>query len=154
MLTWGSGWWKRFAEVFVLQVNQVLGTNLSVEVSESGAIYQRLKAGDYQASIWGWLGLIDPDEYAFENLHSTGWRNFGGYSNPKVDALLEQAREEMDQDRRGALYREAEALAIEDMPVLPCFESNVHNLLSPKVKGFEQLPYSAFGSQFAAISSC
>lgn len=154
VLTWGSSWWKRFAEVFVLQVNQVLGVKLSVEVSESGAVYQRLQSGDFQASIWGWLGLIDPDEYAYEMLHSTGWRNFGSYANPEVDALLEQARSELDQAARGALYRQAELLILEDMPVVPCFESNVHNLLSKNVTGFEQLPYSAFGSQLAAVSTC
>lgn len=154
VLTWGSSWWKRFAEVFVLQVNQTLGVNFNVEVSESGSVYQRKKTGDFQATIWGWLGLIDPDEYAFEVLHSTGWRNFEKYSNPKVDTLLEQARQELDQDKRGALYRQAEAIAMQDCPVLPCFESNVHNLLGPKVKGFTQLPYSAYGSQLAAVSDC
>lgn len=154
VLTWGSSWWKRFAEVFVLQVNQVLGTRFKVEVSESGAVYQRLQAGDFQASIWGWLGLVDPDEYAFEILHSTGWRNYGGYANPEVDALLEQARRELDQEARGALYRKAETLMLEDMPLLPCFESNVHNLLARDVEGFEQLPYSAFGSQLAAVTAC
>ena len=154
VLTWGSSWWKRFAEVFVLQVNQVLGVDFQVEVSDSGAVYQRMQTGDVQASIWGWLGLIDPDEYAYEIYHTDGARNYENYSNPQIDALLEQARRQTDQDARGELYRQAEALAIEDCPVLPCFESNVHNLLAPKVKGFVQLPYSAFGAQLAAVSDC
>jgi peptide/nickel transport system substrate-binding protein len=154
ILTWGSSWWKRFAEVFALQVNQTLGVNFKVEVSESGAVYQRKKTGDFQATIWGWLGLIDPDEYAFEVLHSTGWRNFEKYSNPEVDKLLEAARGELDQEKRGQLYRQALMLANEDCPILPCFESNVHNLLAPKVKGFTQLPYSAYGSQLAEVSEC
>jgi peptide/nickel transport system substrate-binding protein len=154
VLTWGSSWWKRFAEVFVLQVNQVLGVNFKVEVSDSGAVYQRMQSGDIQASIWGWLGLVDPDEYAYEIYHTKGSRNFEKYSNPEVDALLEKARSETDLDARGALYRQVEALAIEDCPILPCFESNVHNLLSPKVQGFVQLPYSAFGAQLAPVSDC
>ncbi|WP_071946420.1 ABC transporter substrate-binding protein [Halomonas aestuarii] len=154
LLTWGSGWWKRFAEVFALQVNQTLGTNISVEVSESGAVYQRKQTGDFQASIWGWLGLIDPDEYAYEILHTNGWRNYGGYSNPEVDSLLEQARREFDQAARGDLYRQAESIMQEDCPVIPCFESNIHNLLAPDVRGFKQVPYSAFGSQFASINDC
>ncbi|MDO9523973.1 MAG: ABC transporter substrate-binding protein [Gemmobacter sp.] len=154
VLTWGSSWWKRFAEVFVLQVNQVLGVNFKVEVSDSGTVYQRMQAGDVQASIWGWLGLVDPDEYAYEIYHSKGSRNYEKYSNPEVDKLLEQARSEMDQSARGDLYRQVEALVIEDCPILPCFESNVHNLLSAKVTGFVQLPYSAFGSQLANVDNC
>ncbi|RKF14173.1 hypothetical protein D6850_13485 [Roseovarius spongiae] len=154
VLTWGSGWWKRFAEVFVLQVNDVLGVNFKVEVSDSGTVYQRMQTGDVQASIWGWLGLVDPDEYAYEVYHTNGSRNYENYSNPEVDKLLEEARRTMDQGPRGDLYRQAEALAIEDCPVLPCFESNVHNLLAPKVSGFVQRPYSGFGAQLAEVSDC
>lgn len=154
VLTWGSSWWRRFAEVFVLQVNQVLGVNFTVEVSDSGTVYQRMQSGDVQASIWGWLGLVDPDEYAYEIYHTNGSRNYENYSNPEVDDLLEQARREMDQGTRGELYRRIEALVIEDCPILPCFESNVHNLLSPRVTGFVQLPYSAFGSQLAYVDNC
>ncbi len=154
VLTWGSGWWKRFAEVFVLQVNQVLGVNFTVEVSDSGTVYQRKQAGDFQASIWGWLGLIDPDEYAFEIYHTDGSRNYEKYSNAQVDALLEDARRTLDLGPRGELYRQAEALAIKDCPVLPCFESNVHNLLAPKVQGFVQRPYSGFGAQLAEVKDC
>ncbi|MEB8385769.1 ABC transporter substrate-binding protein [Rhodobacteraceae bacterium KMM 6894] len=154
ILTWGSSWWKRFAEVFVLQVNQVLGVNFKVEVSDSGTVYQRMQSGDVQGSIWGWLGLIDPDEYAYEIFHTNGSRNFENYSNAQVDALLEEARRTLDLGPRGELYRQAEALAIKDCPVLPCFESNVHNLLSPKVQGFVQRPYSGFGAQLAEVKDC
>lgn len=154
VLTWGAGWWKRFAEVFAAQVNETLGTNLRVEVSEANTVYSRLRAGDYQASIWGWLGLIDPDEYTYEILHTNGWRNFHGYSNTEVDALLVQARGEVDQAKRGEIYRGAEALMLEDVPILCCFESNVHNLMTPRVEGFIQLPYSAFGGQLAAVTGC
>jgi peptide/nickel transport system substrate-binding protein len=151
VLTWGASWWKRIAEVFTGMVNQTLGTKLTVEVSEANTVYQRLRAGDYQASVWGWLGFVDPDEYLGENLDSKGWRNFMGYSNPKLDALLEAGRRELDHAKRGDVYKQAEALMIEDMPVVPCFVSNVHNLMTPKVQGFVQLPYSNFADQFATL---
>lgn len=154
ILTWGSGWWKRFGEVFVAQVNQTLGTRLRVEVSEANTVYARVKAGDFQACTWGWLGLIDPDEYMYEVLHTEGWRNFAGYSSPELDALIVEARGETDQAKRGALYKRAETLMLEDAPVLPAFESNVHNLMNPRVEGFVQLPFSGYGAQFAAVTNC
>ncbi len=46
---------------------------------------------------------------------------------------------------------EAERLVADELPVLPCFCSNVHNLLRPNVKGFVQLPYSNFADQFGAV---
>jgi peptide/nickel transport system substrate-binding protein len=152
VLTWGSGWWKRMGEVAVAQINQVLGTQLNVEVTEANTVFARIRSGDYQAGTWGWLGMIDADEYSYDLLHSEGWRNFAGYKNPKLDAILVQARRELDPAKRGALYRESEHLWIEDMPVIPLFCSNIHNLMAANLTGFTQLPYSNFGDQFASIS--
>ncbi|MEZ5843642.1 MAG: ABC transporter substrate-binding protein [Hyphomicrobiaceae bacterium] len=152
ILTWGQSWWKRMAEVFVAQCNQTLGTKFRVQVTEANTVFQRHKSGDFQGSVWGWLGLLDADEYTYDIIHSKGWRNFYGYSNPKVDDLIEKARRELDQGKRGALYKEVENTMIEDMPVIPLFVSNVHNLMNKKVHGFNQLPYSNYGDQFAGIS--
>ena len=152
IMTWGQSWWKRMAEVFVAQCNQTLGTKFTVQVTEANTVFQRHKSGDYQGSIWGWLGLLDADEYMYDIVHSKGWRNFYGYSNPKVDDLLERARRELDQGKRGALYKEAENTMIEDMPIVPLFVSNIHNLMTKKVQGFKQLPYSNWGDQFVNMS--
>ncbi|SUE63032.1 ABC transporter substrate-binding protein [Roseomonas gilardii] len=152
IITWGSGWWKRIGEVVAAQANQVLGTKLTVEVNEANTVFSRIRAGDYQAGTWGWLGMIDPDEYSYDLLHSEGWRNFTGYRNPKLDEILVRARRELDPAKRGVLYRESEDLWIEDMPVIPLFCSNIHNLLAANVSGFTQLPYSNFGDQFAGMT--
>jgi peptide/nickel transport system substrate-binding protein len=37
------------------------------------------------------------------------------------------------------------------MPIIPAFCSNVHNLMTAKVQGFVQLPYSNYGDQFAGM---
>lgn len=151
VLTWGSSWWKRIVEVFALQVNQTLGTKFTVEVNEANTVYARQKSGDFQASVWGWLGPVDPDEYIGEILSTKGWRNFYGYSNSKLDELVEQGRAELNLGKRGAIYKQAEDIAIEEAAVLPCFCSNIHNLMTTQVTGFIQLPYSNFGDQFANI---
>jgi peptide/nickel transport system substrate-binding protein len=152
ILTWGSSWWKRIIEVFALQVNQTLGTKFTVEVNEANTVFARQKSGDFQGSVWGWLGPIDPDEYVGEILHTKGWRNFYGYSNSKLDELAEQGRAELDLAKRGAIYKQAEDIAIGDAAVLPCFCSNIHNIMAARVQGFTQLPYSNFGDQFASIT--
>jgi peptide/nickel transport system substrate-binding protein len=41
---------------------------------------------------------------------------------------------------------------MEDVPVIPCFCSNIHNLTSSKLSGFVQKPYSNFGDQFANLT--
>ncbi len=152
ILAWGAGWWKRIVEVWTAQVNQTLGTKLTIEVNDPNTVYARQRAGDFQGSVWGWLGFVDPDEYLYDILYTGAYRNFQGYSNAKLDALLVKARQELDRPKRGELYKEAEAMMIEDMPIVPCFCSNVHNLASTKVKGFVQLPYSNYGDTFQNLT--
>ena len=45
-----------------------------------------------------------------------GGFNSGYYSNPEVDALLEQARVSTDQAERADLYRQVQAIVYEDAP--------------------------------------
>lgn len=148
VLTWGAGWWKRIAEIFVAQVNSTLGTKLTVEVTDSNAAFARQQSGDFTLAVWGWMGLSDPDEYLREIFHQEGWRNYAGYVNAEVDTKLEQAAAELDNAKRAAMYREVQKEIINDMPIIPCFCSNIHNLTSSKITGFNQKPYSNFADQF------
>ena len=152
VLTFGSSWWRRWAELFVTQVNQVLSTKLTVEVTDSTTAFQRDKTHDYDALTWGWAGLIEADEYLTECFHSTGWRNTGFYANPEVDALLDRQRQTLDQAERGRLCIAAERLIAEDVPVLFTMQANVHQVFTKAVRGYEGRPYEAFGAQFAAAS--
>lgn len=151
ILIWGSNWWRRIGEIFVGQVNQVLGTKLSVQASDFNAGYARAKAGDYDAMVMGWLGFVDPDEFMGEMVGSKGFRNIHSYASEKMDALLEKGRMELDPMKRKLVYREAELLMLDDMPLLPCFTSNVHNLMRANASGFTQLPYSNFADQFGTV---
>ena len=152
ILTWGPNWWRRIGEIFVAQVNQVLGTKLSIQAGDSNAVFARLKSGDFQGGVWGWLGLIDPDEYLGDILGKGGFRNFQGYENAAFEQLLAAGRAELDMAKRKEIYAKANLLMLEDMPLIPCFSSNIHNLAVPSLSGFVQLPYSNFGDQFANLS--
>jgi len=153
VLTWGAGWWKRFAEVFVAQVNATLGTRLMVEVTDPNAAYARQQSGDYFLGIWGWIGLVDPDEYLRDLFHTKGWKNFAGYSNPALDTLLDQAVTVSNLDQRTQLYAQAQEIIAQDVPAIACFSSNIHNLITDKVSGFTQKPYANFGDQFVRLRS-
>ena len=151
VLIWGSNWWRRLGEVFVAQTNQVLGTKLTLQVGDPNAVFSRLRSGDFQAAVWGWLGLVDPDEYLGDMLGKGGFRNYQGYENARFEDLLAQGRAELDPARRRQLYHDADQLMLEDMPLIPCFCSNVHNVATSRLSGFDQLPYSNYGDQFANL---
>jgi len=63
----------------------------------------------------------DPDTLPFLALRTDAWPDAGGfnsgyYSNPEVDALLEEARVATDQARRAELYKEMQTIVQEDAP--------------------------------------
>jgi peptide/nickel transport system substrate-binding protein len=148
ILAWGVGWWKRWGEIVASQAAEVLGVKVKVEIFESGTVYTRLREQNFQCSVWGWLGLVEPDEYLYLNFHTKGSKNYAQYSNPRVDDLLEKARTILDKEKRAAYYHEVEQIVGEEAVNGFCFNSNVHNILRNNVKGFVQIPFSAFGQQF------
>jgi ABC-type transport system substrate-binding protein len=62
------------------------------------------------------------------------------YSNPEVDRLLDEAAVEQDQDRRMALYREAEQLIVADAPVIPITHGVNYALTKSYVRGLNITP--------------
>ncbi|MEZ5660037.1 MAG: ABC transporter substrate-binding protein [Burkholderiaceae bacterium] len=61
------------------------------------------------------------------------WSNTQQYRNDKADMLMEAAGKEMDPARRKALYAQFQALIVDDMPVLPVMETNVHLAARPRI---------------------
>lgn len=151
ILTWGAGWWKRWAEIVAAQSSEVLGIQIRVESLEAGTVNTRNQKGDFTCSVWGWLGLVEPDEYAYENFHSKGSKNYTKYSNPKVDDLLEKARITMDRSARARYYNQAEEIIGEEAPSVFCFSNLLHNAMKDYVMDFVQVPFSGFGSQFDRV---
>jgi oligopeptide transport system substrate-binding protein len=51
--------------------------------------------------------------------------NDGAYSNPEVDALLQQGATTTDRDEANALYQQAQEILLKDLPAIPLWYSNV-----------------------------
>jgi peptide/nickel transport system substrate-binding protein len=151
VLTWGTGWWKRLAEIVAAQASEILSIAVKVEVIEAGAVATRYQKGDFQSGVWGWRGLVEPDEYAYENFHSKGSKNQSNYSNSKVDEFLEKARVTTDKGKRAGYYHEAEEIIAKEAPYIFCFNQMEYNAYLEPVKGFIQLPFNAFGQQFDRV---
>jgi peptide/nickel transport system substrate-binding protein len=51
-------------------------------------------------------------------LRSGGRGNYSGYSNPKVDELIDTAMVEVDRKKRASYYQKAESILNEDVPMV------------------------------------
>lgn len=124
-----------FGETLAAMYKENLGVEVQVEVVEWGVFLNGLDAQKYQMFSLGWIAdYPDPQNFLDLLFHSTSAYNHGAYSNPKLDALVEEARVEQDADKRMALYREAEELLIQDAAWIPLYHSGGYYLVKPYVK--------------------
>ena len=90
----------------------------------------KVVAGESSLYVIGWTspsgeleGVLVP--LAHTRAAGLGEYNVGRYSNPKVDALIDQGRREFDSARREALFTSAMALLDEDAAFVPLFTRKI-----------------------------
>jgi len=82
----------------------------------------------------------DPQDFLDILFHSGSASNYGGYSNPTVDSLLDRAAVEQNPDTRLSLYREAQQAIVQDAAAIPLYFSRNYVLVKPYVKGYALSP--------------
>lgn len=107
-------------EVVADMWRRTLEVDVEIQQVEWATFLQDLHRNRLQAFSLAWQADY-PDPHTFVDvLFRTGSSiNNTNYSNPEVDALLEQANIEADPVRRIKLYQEAEGMIVEDAAWLP-----------------------------------
>ena len=119
-----------------------LGVSIPIEQEEFGIFLRDIDQGNFKMFSLGWIAdYPDPQNFLDIKLHSGSSNNETQYSNPEVDALLEQARTEKDEAERTRLYQEAERLIVEDAPWVPLFHGQDSVLIKPYVKNYTNAPF-------------
>ena len=85
----------------------------------------------------------DPDNFLRPLFHSDGALNEFGYSNTKVDQLLDQVWSETSYSKRNELYHHIEEIILRDSPIVPIDYGRLRYLLRPNVRGFTLTPLGA-----------
>ncbi|HJS18412.1 MAG TPA: peptide ABC transporter substrate-binding protein [Anaerolineales bacterium] len=121
---------------------QNLGVTITVENLEPNYYLDQVYAGNHgQLISGGWCAdYPDPENFADVLFHSGSLQNNGGYSNPQLDALLEQARTEQDVNRRIAMYQQAEQMLVDHAAALWTTHSFSYELVKPYVRGYVFTP--------------
>jgi oligopeptide transport system substrate-binding protein len=123
---------------------QNLGVTITIENLEPDKYYDLLYSGQHgQLFSGGWCAdYPDPENFADVLFHTGAQQNTGNYSNPALDAVLEQARLEQDVTKRIQLYQQAEQIIVQDAPALFIMHEVSYELVRPNVKGFVLTPIS------------
>ncbi|MCL4231966.1 MAG: peptide ABC transporter substrate-binding protein [Dehalococcoidia bacterium] len=116
---------------------EILGLDVELQASEYSAFLRELRRGTFQMFSAGWAAdYPDPEDFIDKLFHSESVQNEQGYSNPEVDKILLQARSESNQQKRFALYAQAEQMILDDAAVIPDFWPVEHLLVKPCVKNW------------------
>jgi len=110
----------------VAQMLARIGIDVKVEAMSLTVFFPRANKKEFTMALAGWgsqtgevssplrsvLATVNPDK-------GMGTVNFGLYSNAKLDALLDEALRTVDDARRERLLKDAVAIAINDVGLIP-----------------------------------
>ncbi|WP_191562323.1 peptide-binding protein [Metabacillus idriensis] len=126
--------------VVVQQQLKEVGIEVKPEIVEWSAFIEQVSAPnwDYEAMILGWSLSTFPDQYdIFHSSQAAEGLNMIHYSNPKVDKLIDEAKQILDQDEYAAAYGEIYKLLAEDQPYTFLYYPNVHRVMPENLQGYE-----------------
>jgi peptide/nickel transport system substrate-binding protein len=114
---------SRLLAVIMQQQLHGIGVDLEVRTYEFATFYADVVNGAFQIYTLRWVGGANQDPEIFEYIfHSKSFAprraNRSYYSNPQVDAWIEQARGELDQGKRKQIYARIQQQVLQDLPSL------------------------------------
>jgi peptide/nickel transport system substrate-binding protein len=99
-----------------------VGIVLDIRSFESATFFADVTHGEFQMYGLRWIGgNEDPDIFSFcfsSSRFPPNGANRGYYSNPKVDALIDRARREVDPAVRKPIYAEIQRILAEELPYI------------------------------------
>lgn len=114
----------------------VLGAEISIHTQEFKVLLQNNRLHQNILFHSAWIGDY-PDPYTFLQLYRTGFDlNYGGYSHPAYDALLDDASRQPTRESRYHTFERAERMLNEDAALIPVSHYAVRHLIKPYLKGY------------------
>jgi peptide/nickel transport system substrate-binding protein len=123
------------------------GIEIKITVQEWGTFMKNVKKGRFDIIMGQWIGFVGPDMMRFiwhsESIPPNG-ANRGHYLNPSFDALLDQAREELNEKSRNAIYKKAQLMAENDFVYLGLWHPNISWIKKKCISGLILYPNGGF----------
>ncbi|RYL95140.1 ABC transporter substrate-binding protein [Sporolactobacillus sp. THM7-4] len=116
------------------------GITVKLEQVEFGTMIQQGIDHNFDAINLGWSGRIDPDGTIYSWFATNGSNNDMGYSNPKVDQWLNQARTISARPERAQIYHKVAQQLWKDAPYIALYYPNDFKVMKKNVSGFQHYP--------------
>lgn len=124
-------------DAIIDQWEEVFGIKITKTAYEWDEFFTHRSNNFFQISLLTWYCwysdpsyVLDLFKYRSNALNSTQWEN------PKYTALLNEAENTLNPEKRLALFHKAEVLLIEESPVIPLYHDGDSYLKKDRLKGF------------------
>jgi peptide/nickel transport system substrate-binding protein len=131
--------WIRQAELLQGQL-QKINVTLEFEPVNTGDAYALIVQRKSNWTHTRWTQRADPSGLLSILFHSKGFANSTGYSNPRVDELLDRAAAIYEPERRKPLYHEAERMIVDDVPYVFLNYTAEFAVMGRKVQNWGWIP--------------
>jgi len=134
-------WRENVCQAMAAMLTQV-GIRTRLRTSVSTVFFPKLSQGQGSFMEFGWTPGMDPYLSLNALLRShdpsgLGSFNAGRYSNPRLDALIDQIRVETDPTRRRALVTTVLRLVHEELPLVPLYRRTLTWALAKNVQAVQ-----------------
>lgn len=126
---------QQIAQVLQSMATDV-GIRINIEIVEFGTVLSQLNQQRYDAVRLGWSGRPDPDGNLYAMAVTGGGLNYSGYSNARVDTLLDAARILTISDHRKRAYGDIITILNDDLPLIYLYWGKEYKVASLKLAGF------------------
>ncbi|WP_303721249.1 peptide-binding protein [Malonomonas rubra] len=120
-----------------------IGVEVKLRVIEWATFLKEfINPGNFDATILGWSGGPEPDQYNIWHSSKTGPRqlNFIKFENAEVDKLLEEGRRVFDQQQRKAYYDRFQEVLAEEQPYTFLYVGEALPAISKRFRGVDPAP--------------
>ncbi len=130
--------WARQTCIAIAAMWKEIGVRVNLENSEAKSLVADVRRGEFDVSYDG--ALHEHPEQFLDKLRDDSNSNVGGYRSEAYNATLDAARREPNIEVRQQYLREAESIALHDLPVIPVVYSVSRSLVAPSVRGWHPNP--------------
>jgi oligopeptide transport system substrate-binding protein len=139
--------------VAVQEQLRTLGIEASILNTDVGTHYGIMEnGGDFDLGLGGWVAdYKDPETFLALARKASG-NNFSHYSSSEFERLMDEAALAGDRpEKRMRLLAEAESVMIDDLAFIPLLYFSSRNIVSSRIKGWDENALDVHPSRFIDI---
>jgi peptide/nickel transport system substrate-binding protein len=137
---------------FIQSQAREAGINVILEPTEFVTSLRKADDGNYETFRIGWSGRVDPDGNIYQFVHTQGSLNDAGYSNPRLDKLLDDARAATSTAERKRLYSQAVQVIRRNRPLIYLYHAVTRDGVKKNVVGLQLFGDGLVRAQFAGFT--